>query len=257
MTAGARIAVYRLIALAALIVAWEGSVRVGLANPFWVSSPRMIAVRMYTLLADGQLFYHTGVTLLEAFSGLVAGTVAGVLLGLLLGASNTVGKVVEPFIMAINSLPRVALAPLLVMYVGIGFASKFLLAFSLVVVIIMVNTFEGVRAADPTQVNAMRILGAKRLQLFSMVLIPHSVPWILAGIRVSVSFAIVGAIVGEFISSRAGIGFMIDHASGAYDTTGIMVPLFTLMISAVALDFMIVFLTRHLLRWRVSRMQTT
>lgn len=253
----APITLYRIATLAALLIVWEATVRLGLANPFWISSPSNIAARMFKLLMDGQLFYHTGVTLLEAFTGLAAGTVAGVLLGLLLGASSTVGKVVEPFIMAINSLPRVALAPLLVMYVGIGFASKFLLAFSLVVVIIMVNTFEGVRAADPTLVNALRILGARRLQLFSMVLIPHSVPWILAGIRVSVSFAIVGAIVGEFISSQAGIGYMIDHASGAYDTTGIMVPLFTLMICAVALDFLIVFLTRHLLRWRVSRMQAT
>ncbi len=121
----------------------------------------------------------------------------------------------------------------------------------------MVNTFEGVRAVDPTLVNAMRILGASRIQLFKMVLIPNSVPWILAGIRVSVAFAIVGAIVGEFISARAGIGYLIDRASGAYDTTGMMVPLFTLMLCAIMIDFLIVRLTDYLLRWRVSRMQTT
>lgn len=154
--------------------------------------------------------------------------------------------------MAINALPRVALAPLIVMAVGIGFASKFLLAFSLVVVIAMINTFEGIRSVDPLLLNAMRTLGANPRQLFTTVLIPNCVPWMLASLRVSVAFAIVGAIVGEFISSRSGIGYMIDSASGAYDTTGIMVPLLMLMFCAVVLDWMIVRLTRYLLRWRAD-----
>lgn len=251
------VTVLRLAVLVVFLAIWEGAIRSELANAFWISSPWKILERAAHLVMDGELFYHLGVTLMEAFAGLAAGTVAGVLLGILLGSSRSVGQVVEPFIMAVNSLPRVALAPLLVMYVGIGFASKFLLAFSLVVVIIMVNTFEGVRAVDPTLVNAMRILGAGRMQLFRMVLLPNSVPWILAGVRVSVSFSIVGAIVGEFISARAGIGYMIDRASGAYDTTGIMVPLLTLMLCAVTIDFLIVRLTDYLLRWRVSRMQAT
>jgi NitT/TauT family transport system permease protein len=142
-----------------------------------------------------------------------------------------------------------------VMYVGIGFASKFLLAFSLVVVIIMVNTFEGIRSVDQNLVNAMRILGASRVQMFRQVLIPNCVPWILAGLRVSVSFAIVGAIVGEFISSQAGIGYMIDKASGAYDTTGMMVPLLVLMMCAVLIDFLIVQLSNHFLRWRPTKVE--
>lgn len=252
-----RITLYRLTALVVLLLVWEGTVAAGWANAFWISSPSRIGLRAFELLVNGELIQHTLVTLSEAFAGLVAGTLVGVLLGLLLGSSRTVGQVAEPFIMAINSLPRVALAPLLVMYVGIGFASKFLLAFSLVVVIVMVNTLEGIRAADPTLVNAMRILGARPHQLFTMVLIPNSLPWILAGVRVSVAFAIVGAVVGEFISARAGIGYMIDHASGAYDTTGIMVPLLTLMFCAVIIDFVLVRVSAHLLRWRVSRVQSS
>lgn len=252
-----KITLYRLAASAILLLLWEGTVAAGWANAFWISSPGKIGVRTFELLVNGELIRHTLVTLTEAFAGLLAGTLAGVLLGLLLGSSQTVGRVAEPFIMAMNSLPRVALAPLLVMYVGIGFASKFLLAFSLVVVIVMVNTLEGIRSAEPTLVNAMRVLGARPHQLFTMVLIPNSVPWILAGVRVSVAFAIVGAIVGEFISARAGIGYMIDHASGAYDTTGIMVPLLTLMLCAVIIDFLIVRFTAYLLRWRVSRVRTS
>jgi len=138
------------------------------------------------------------------------------------------------------------------MAVGIGFMSKFLLAFSLVVVIAMINTYEGIRSVDPVLVNAMRTLGARPRQLFTAVLIPNSVPWILASLRVSVAFALVGAIVGELMSSRAGIGYMIDNASGAYDTTGMMVPLLTLMLCAVGLDFLILLATRRLLRWRAG-----
>ena len=252
-----RINLYRLAALVLFLLLWEGAVASGWANAFWISSPSKIALRAFELVVNGELMRHTLITLTEAFAGLLTGTIVGVLLGLLLGSSRTVGQVAEPFIMAVNSLPRVALAPLLVMYVGIGFASKFLLAFSLVVVIVMVNTLEGIRAAEPTLVNAMRVLGARPHQLFTMVFIPNSIPWILAGVRVSVAFAIVGAIVGEFISARAGIGYMIDRASGAYDTTGIMVPLLTLMVCAVIIDFLIVRLTAYLLRWRVSRAQTS
>jgi NitT/TauT family transport system permease protein len=247
------IQIWRLALLVAIVAVWEGSVRSGLLDPFWMSSPSLIYDRTLELLADGSLLYHTGVTLSEAFAGLAAGIVVGVALGLLLGVSPIIGRIVEPFIMALNSLPRVALAPLLVLYAGIGFASKFLLAFSLVVVIIMVNTFEGVKTIDPKLINAMRILGAGRIAIFTKVLLPACVPWILAGIRVSTSFAIVGAIVGEFISSQAGIGYMIDNASGAYDTTGIMVPLFVLMIGGLAIDVIIQIVTRYLLRWRSAQ----
>jgi NitT/TauT family transport system permease protein len=246
------ILVWRVVSLVVLLAVWEGAVASGGIDPFWVSSPSRIAQRAVQLILDGSLLYHTGVTLLEAFTGLAVGVVVGVILGLLLGVSPTIGRIVEPFIMAINSLPRVALAPLLVLYVGIGFASKFLLAFSLVVVIIMVNTYEGVNAVDVKHVNALRILGASRKDIFVKVLLPSCVPWILAGVRVAVSFAIVGAIVGEFISAQSGIGYMIDSASGAYDTTGIMVPLLTLMVCGLAFDVLVQHLTRYLLRWRVN-----
>ncbi len=251
------IQLWRLIILVLLIGLWEGSVLLGFLDPFWMSSPSLILKRAVTLLGDGTLLYHTGITLGEAFSGLAVGVFVGVALGLLLGVSPTIGRIVEPFIMAINSLPRVALAPLLVLYVGIGFASKFLLAFSLVVVIIMVNTFEGVKAVEPKLINAMRILGASRAAVFWKVLLPSCVPWILAAIRVSTSFAIVGAIVGEFISAQQGIGYMIDNASGAYDTTGIMVPLLTLMVCGLALDVIIQTVTRYLLRWRTTQAGST
>jgi len=245
-----KISLFRWLVLFGFLGFWELLIQTGTTSAFWTSAPSLMAERLWQLASSGELAYHTWITLEETFAGLAAGTAAGVALGLLIGVSRNVGAVFEPFVIALNSLPRVALGPLIVMYVGIGFASKFLLAFSLVVVAIMLNTYEGIRSVDRTLVDLMRKMGATRWQTFQKLLLPNCIPWIFSALRVSISFAIIGAIVGEFISSRAGIGFMIDTASGAFDTTGIMVPLFVLMIVAFGMDRILVHVSNRLLRWR-------
>lgn len=232
------------------IALWEGGVRLGLINPFWTSSPAMLLQAFVSSLAENNITFHLGVTLSEALSGLAVGALAGIALGLLLGMSRIVGLALEPFIVALNSLPRVALAPLIVMFVGIGFASKFLLAFSLVVVPMMINTWEGIKSVDIVQLNLMKVLKANRWQLFAKVLLPNCIPWLFSGLRVSLSFAIIGAIVGEFISARAGIGFMMDEAAGGFDTTGMLMPLFVLMIVSFALDRVLLAVSSYYLHWR-------
>lgn len=244
------ITLWRLCTLALIVGVWEAVTGFGVVRTFWISSPSLIAERFASMAIDGEIWFHLYVTLQEAFAGLVAGGIVGIALGLLIGVSRKIGPVIEPFVIALNSLPRVALGPLLVMYVGIGFASKFFLAFSLVVVPVMLNTYEGIRSVDQTLVNVMRTLEASRWQLFVKLLLPNSLSWIVSSMRGAVSFAIIGAIVGEFISAQAGIGFLIDQASGAFDTTGIMVPLLVLMVLAFTLDRLIVVLGDYLLRWR-------
>ncbi len=229
---------------------WELGVRIGLINPFWISSPALLADAFWQSLLSHDITYHLGVTLIEALSGLLAGSLVGVLLGLLLGMSRLIGATLEPFIIALNSLPRVALAPLIVMFVGIGFASKFLLAFSLVVVPMMINTYEGIKSVDQIQLNLMKVMRANRWQLFFKVLLPNCVPWLLSGLRISLSFAIIGAIVGEFISARAGIGYMMDEAAGGFDTTGMLMPLLVLMLVSFGLDRVILALSHRSLHWR-------
>lgn len=245
-----KIQLLRLLIIVVVIAGWETLAKTGTVNPFWVSSPSLIAMRTWTLMLNGTLPYHFWVTIQEMGAGLIAGTIVGVVLGMLISVNRTFGLVFEPFIIALNSLPRVALGPLLVMYVGIGFASKFLLAFSLVVVVVMLNTYEGVRSVDPVLVNVLRTMQASRLQLFVKLLLPNCIPWIFSAIRVSISFAIIGAIVGEFISSQAGIGYLIDTASGAFDTTGMLTPLVLLMLFAFALDRAVLAVSSHLMRWR-------
>lgn len=227
---------------------------VGTVAPrLWTSTPLQIGSAFVASLIDGDIQYHVGVTMLEAVSGLAAGAVVGIGLGLLIGISRVVGPALEPFVVALNSLPRVALAPLIILFVGIGFASKFLLAFSLVVVPMMINTYEGIRATDPVLLNVMRVMRASRMQTFLKVLLPNCVPWIFSGLRVSISFAIIGAIVGELISSRAGIGYMIDTAAGNFDVTGMLMPLIVLMVVSFALDRLVLVASRRFMRWRTPQ----
>lgn len=240
----------QLLLLVAVLGLWEIAARTGLVATVWTSSPSLIIADFWNSLTTGELAYHTRVTIWEALCGLAFGTAIGIAFGLLLGVTRSVGAVFEPFIVALNSLPRVALAPLIVMYVGIGFASKFLLAFSLVVVPVMINTYEGISSVDPVLANSMRVMGAKRWQTFLKLLLPNCVPWIFSALRVSISFAIIGAIVGEFISARAGIGYMISTAAGSFDTTGMLMPLFVLMTLAFLLDRLFLKLSSRLLRWR-------
>jgi NitT/TauT family transport system permease protein len=250
MTEATKINLLKAGILLAILGAWEAAVATGAMDPFWTSSPRLIAAEFWRSLTANEILYHTGVTMYEAMAGLLVGAVVGIGLGLLLGLSRMVGAALEPFIIALNSLPRVALAPLIVMFVGIGFASKFLLAFSLVVVPMMINTYEGIKSTDPQLLNMFRIAGARRHQVFSKLLMPNCVPWIFSALRVSISFAIIGAIVGEFISARAGIGYLIDSAAGAFDTTAMLMPLVVLMVLAFSLDRLFVAASDRLLHWR-------
>ena len=252
MTEGTKIALWKLGIFIFLMGTWEICARTGFIDPFWTSSPSLVAAEFWKSLGKNEIVYHTGVTMWEAMTGLVAGAIVGISFGLLLGVSRVLGAALEPFIIALNSLPRVALAPLIVMFVGIGFASKFLLAFSLVVVPLMINTYEGIKSTDPQLYNMLRIAGARRDQVFRKLLLPNCIPWIFSALRVSISFAIIGAIVGEFISARAGIGYLIDSAAGAFDTTAMIMPLIVLMVLAYVLDRLFVKTSDRLLRWRVA-----
>lgn len=240
----------QVVILATVLSLWEGLARAGAIDPFWVSSPSRLAEAFLASLRSGEIVRHLGVTGGEALAGLAVGSLVGITLGLLLGMSRMVGAALEPFVIALNALPRVALAPLIIMFVGIGFASKFLLAVSLVVVPMMINTYEGIRSVDPALVKVMQVYRASRAQIFLKVLLPNCVPWLFSGLRVSISFAIIGAIVGELISARAGIGYMIDRAAGDFNVTGMLMPLVVLMLAAFSLDRLVLALSNALLRWR-------
>jgi NitT/TauT family transport system permease protein len=230
--------------------AWEIATRAGLVNAFWVSSPSRIVGDLVRRLRGAEVYLHIGVTLYEAFLGFVAGAAVGIAAGFILARSEELARVLDPFVTALNSLPRVALAPLFILWFGIGLTSKVILAFSLVVFILLVNTYAGAKNVDPDLVVIARLLGASRRQVTLKIVLPSSIPWIFAGLRLGLAYALIGAVVGEVIVATAGLGFMISHAAGVFDTTGVFTALIILMVIATLLNEVMKAAEAKLLRWR-------
>jgi NitT/TauT family transport system permease protein len=241
---------WRVALLAVVAGAWEGSTRSGLVNPFWVSSPSLILADLYRVFVSGSILPHVAVSLYEAFAGFITGAVAGVLAGFALARWDRLARVLDPYVTALNSLPRVALAPLFILWFGIGLTSKIVLAFSLVVFILLVNTYAGAKNVDQDLVIITRLLGASRRQLTLKVILPASIPWIFAGFRLGVAYALIGAVVGEVIVAQAGLGFLISAAAGVFNTTGVFTALIILMVIAMLLNELMKAAERKLLRWR-------
>ena len=236
--------------LAALVAVWEGATRGGLIAPFWVSSPSLVVMDILRSLAGPAVYVHIGVTLYEAFLGFVTGAVVGILGGFALARWDGLAHVLDPYVTALNSLPRVALAPLFILWFGIGLTSKVVLAFSLVVFILLVNTHAGAKNVDQDLVIITRLLGATRRQLTLKVILPASIPWIFAGLRLGLAYALIGAVVGEVIVAQAGLGFLIASAAGVFNTTGVFSALIILMLIAMLLSEVMKMAERKLLRWR-------
>lgn len=241
---------WRLGLLVALVLVWEGATRGGLIAPFWVSSPSLVVTDILRSFTGPDVYVHIGVTLYEAFLGFVTGAAVGILGGFALARWEGLAHVLDPYVTALNSLPRVALAPLFILWFGIGLTSKVVLAFSLVVFILLVNTHAGARNVDQDLVIITRLLGATRRQLTMKVILPASIPWIFAGLRLGLAYALIGAVVGEVIVAQAGLGFLIASAAGVFNTTGVFSALIILMLIAMLLSEVMKAAERKLLRWR-------
>jgi sulfonate transport system permease protein len=242
--------VWRIVLLVVIVGVWEGATRSGVIAPFWVSSPSLVVLDLWRALSGGDVYVHIGVTLYEAFVGFIAGAIVGILGGFALARWEGLAHVLDPYVTALNSLPRVALAPLFILWFGIGLTSKMVLAFSLVVFILLVNTHAGAKNVDQDLVIITRLLGATRRQLTMKVILPASVPWIFAGLRLGLAYALIGAVVGEVIVAQAGLGFLIASAAGVFNTTGVFSALIILMLIAMLLSEVMKVAERKLLRWR-------
>ena len=242
--------VWRIAILAVIAGGWEGATRSGLIAPFWVSSPSLVVRDLWRALTGADVYLHIGVTLYEAFLGFIAGAIVGILGGFALARWDRLAHVLDPYVTALNSLPRVALAPLFILWFGIGLTSKVVLAFSLVVFILLVNTHAGAKNVDQDLVIITRLLGATRRQLTLKVILPASIPWIFAGLRLGLAYALIGAVVGEVIVAQAGLGFLIASAAGVFNTTGVFSALIILMLIAMLLSEVMKVAERKLLRWR-------
>ena len=243
-------AVRRGVALLLLLAAWEAASRVGVLDPFYAPPPSAVAGVMFTLAAGGDLWPHLGATATAAFAGLLVGLVLGIALGFAAALVPLVADLLEPVMILLNAIPRVILAPLFVIWLGIGLASKLALATILVAVLIFFAVFNGVREVDRRLVERVRTLGGGRRILVREVYVPSVTSWVLGSFKVAVGFAFTGAVVGEFVASSRGLGYLLQFAQSTYNAA-LTIALILIIMSVVLLLFACAErIERRLMRWR-------
>jgi len=253
-----KVIIWRVAILVAFLGSWEAAGRLAWIDPFFYAMPSTIAARLYEWAtegtSEGPLWYHLYVTMQEALIGFVTGSVAGVIIGVALGRNRMASDIFSIYIKVINSVPRVVLAPIFIMLFGLGLASKVALAFVMVFFVVFHNAFQGVREADRAMIANARILGASDWQLTRSVIVPSAMSWIFASLHVSFGFAIIGAIVGEFVGSRYGIGLLINVAKGSFDAAGMYAAIVIVMVVALAAEYLMTLVEDRLAKWRPQPM---
>jgi len=229
---------------------WQALVSLKVLDAFFVSRPSDIAQRIAQWVVRGSLWGHLAVTLEESLLGLLVGAAMGISAGFSLGRSPMLAAVFDPYIKMLNAVPRVVLAPLFLLWFGLGIWSKVALAVTLVFFVMFFNTYQGVRDADRVLIDNVRMLGATERQLVRHVLIPSALTWIFSSLQTSLGFAMVGAVVGEYLGSTRGLGYVISQAEGTFDTTGVFAGMTVLAIVVVIVSAGVTRLERWLLRWK-------
>ncbi len=224
---------------------------------FFFSTPVDIAVRIVKWFREGTIWYHLGITLLEAVLAFVIGTVAGVICGFWLARRPLMAAVFDPYIKAANALPRVVLAPIFALWLGLGIWSKVALGFTLVFFIVFFNVFQGVREVSQNVLSNARMLGMNERQLLRHVFIPSALSWVFSSLHTSVGFAVVGAVVGEYLGAAAGLGYLIQQAEGVFDVTGVFAGMVVLTAFVLVIDGLVTLVENRLLGWRPQIGQST
>jgi sulfonate transport system permease protein len=244
----------RLVVLVVVLGGWELAARLKWIDPFFYSMPSMIWTQIVEWVengtSQGSLWMQVAVTLEETVIGFLIGSIAGVICGILLGRNKLLSDVFSIYIQIANSIPRVVLGSVFVIALGLGMASKVALAVVMVFFVVFGNAFQGVREADKYMLANARILGASPRQLTTAVVIPSAMSWILASLHVSFGFALVGAVVGEFLGAKEGIGLLISTAQGAFNASGVFAAMIVLAVVALGADFLLTTLEKRLLKWR-------
>ncbi|WP_155648343.1 ABC transporter permease [Burkholderia cepacia] len=244
----------RIAVLVIVLGGWELAARLKWIDPFFFSQPTLIFAQIEDWFVNGTsqgpLLTQVWVTLEETTIGFLIGSVAGVICGIVLGRNKLMADVFGLYIQIANSIPRVVLGSIFVIALGLGMASKIALAVVMVFFVVFGNAFQGVREADRYLIANAQILGASRRQITTSVVIPSALSWILASLHVSFGFALVGAVVGEFLGSKQGIGLLISTAQGAFNASGVFAAMIVLAVVALAADYLLTWLEKRLLKWR-------
>ncbi len=270
-----RITLWQIAILAATLAVWQWGYDLSkiaalksyipsILDPYFISKPSAIWTSFLKLscFADragfgacfakdsNNLWIATLVTLKNVWWGFLGGSVSGIVTGLVLGRSDYLSKIFEPFIVALNSIPRIALVPLIILIFGLGDVSKVVTAWIVVFFVVFFNTFEGARSVDRDQISAARLLGASELTVLRTVVVPSTLAWVFASLTPAVSFALIGVIVGEFIGAERGLGKLIIEADARANAGEMMVAIFVMMIIGMLLALAVRRVQAYLLRWQ-------
>lgn len=239
------------IALAIFIFGgWQLGVMTGVIDKFFFPAPSDIGLQIWNWVSDPSFFHHVVITLTETVLGYIIGTMLGVAAGVWLGLSPMAARILDPFIKGFNAIPRVVLAPIFVLWLGLGLWSKVALAVTLVFFITFFNAMQGVREVNPAVLANARILGAKRSDLLVHVYFPAAASWILSSLRTSVGFAVVGAIIGEYLGASAGLGYLIAQAEGNFNSVGVFAGIIILAVFVLFIDRLLDVAENRLVTWR-------
>ena len=235
--------------LGSILLIWELASGT-LVPTFFISKPSRIFTVFWSWVQDGSLFFHAGITASEALTGFLVGGTVGMTVGLILGRATRLSEVINPFITAFYSIPKLALAPLFILWFGIGFDMKVALIATIVFFLVFLNTYTGVRDVSRELMAILRLMGAGEKHLLTKVVIPSAVTWVFAGLRISAPYALVGAVVGELVASNRGLGYLLAHAAGQFNTAGVFAALVAIVVLASCLNFAVGWGSRRAMPWR-------
>ena len=239
----------------AVVLAWQVASTTSLVGDpktisFFFSTPLAVVARISEWVVEGSIWYHLWITLLEAVLAFVIGSLGGVAVGFWFARKPLLAAVFDPYVKAANALPRVVLAPIFALWLGLGIWSKVALGVTLVFFIVFFNVQQGVREVSPAVLANARMLGMSERQLLRHVYLPSALSWMFSSLHTSVGFAVVGAVVGEYLGSSAGLGYLIQQSESVFDVTGVFAGMFVLMAFVILVDWLVTQVENRLLAWR-------
>ncbi len=250
---GIPMAVWQALLGAVILGAWQWGSTSGVLDKFFFSRPSDVALRVWQWIATGSLWTHLWTTIAEATLSFAIGVAAGVGFGFLLARVDWLSRLLDPYIRIANALPRVVLAPIFLLWFGLGIWSKVALGVTVVFFIVFFNTYQGVKEVDAVLLNNARMLGASERQLIRHVLVPSALTWIFSSLHISIGFAIIAVVVGEYLGASKGVGYVISQAEGVFDTTGVFAGMTILAAVVLIVGAGVNRLERWLLRWKPER----
>lgn len=250
MTGFRWISLFQVLLLLALFVVWDILTRTEILSPFFFGEPLLVLQKIWEWFSGGSIYKHLAVTLVETMLAFVIGTLTGLIMGLWLALSAVASTLLDPYIKALNSMPRVILAPIFAVWFGLGIWSKVLLGVTLVFFIVFFSVYHGVREVNHVLVANARMLGASRSGLLRYVYLPSATAWVFSSLHAAVGMAFVGAVIGEYLGSAKGVGYLILQAEGVFDINTVFAGVLVLTMCALVLDRIVTLVERRLMRWR-------